>query len=264
MPLDGEMTTTTSRVLVVGTAGTGAKPRKRPAISVTRKRRPVKSQRSGGPQGRASSRRLKQIAAKKAAILDAALDLFSQFGLRGTTVDQIADTADVSKTNLFYYFSSKEEVYIAVLQRLLDQWLAPLKAVEVDGDPVESILTYIRSKVAFSRAHPEASRLFCLEIVQGAPLLGPELRTSLKALVDAKAAVIKAWIDSGKLAPVDPYHLIFSIWATTQHYADFAVQVDALVGRSLADETFVDDTVNNIQRIILDGIRVRDPNPPGC
>ena len=35
----------------------------------------------------------------------------------------------------------------------------------------------------------------------------------------------------GKLARVDPYHLIFAIWSVTQHYADFAVQVDAVLGR---------------------------------
>jgi TetR/AcrR family transcriptional regulator len=46
--------------------------------------------------------------------------------------------------------------------------------------------------------------------------------------VDAKAAVIQGWIDGGKLNAVDPYHLIFAIWATTQHYADFDVQIRAI------------------------------------
>jgi TetR/AcrR family transcriptional regulator len=38
-------------------------------------------------------------------------------------------------------------------------------------------------------------------------------------------------VKEGKLASVDPYHLIFAIWAVTQHYADFAVQVEAVIGR---------------------------------
>ena len=204
-----------------------------------------------------SPRRLKQIEAKRTAILDAALGLFSRFGLHGTTVEQIAEDASVSKTNLFYYFASKEEVYIAVLRRLLDQWLAPLRGLRPDSDPVEGIGDYITRKIAFSRSNPEASRLFCLEIVQGAPLLGEELRTSLKQLVDEKATMIRGWTAAGKLAPVDPHHLIFSIWATTQHYADFAVQIDALLNTGLDDERFAEEAATNIKRIILDGIRVR-------
>ena len=212
--------------------------------------------------GAKTPRRLKQIEAKKSAILDAALLLFSRFGLHGTTVDQIAEAANVSKTNLFYYFATKEDVYVAVLQRLLNVWLAPLRALEIDGDPVESIRDYIRRKIEFSQKNPEASRLFCLEIVQGAPLVGDELRTSLKDLVEAKVLVIRAWIEAGKLAPVDPYHLIFSIWSTTQHYADFAVQIDAVMGRRLDDNAFVEETISNIQRIILDGIRTRNHARP--
>lgn len=51
-----------------------------------------------------------------------------------------------------------------------------------------------------------------------------ELTGDLKALVDEKSAIVSGWIDRGKLAPVDPQHLIFMIWATTQHYADFATR----------------------------------------
>ena len=218
------------------------------------KSRPRNSQRAAHAK---SPRRLKQIEAKRTAILDAALGLFSRFGLHGTTVEQIAEDASVSKTNLFYYFASKEAVYVGVLSRLLEQWLAPLRGLTPDSDPIEGIGEYIRRKIAFSRTNPEASRLFCLEIVQGAPLLGEELRTSLKELVDAKAAMIRGWTADGRLAPVDPHHLIFSIWATTQHYADFAVQIDALLNTGLDDERFAEEAAVNIQRIILDGIRVR-------
>ena len=208
---------------------------------------------------KSTPRRQQRVEARSAAILDAALTLFSRFGLHGTTVDQIAAAADISKTNLFYYFASKEEVYVAVLRRLLDEWLAPLRALEVDSDPIEAIRDYIRRKVEFSRTQPEASRLFCLEIVQGAPLIGPALRTSLKALVDAKAGVIEAWIAAGRLAPVNPYHLIFAVWSTTQHYADFASQVEAVVGRGLADDDYLEQVISDIQRIILDGIKPDRP-----
>ncbi|TCK23495.1 TetR family transcriptional regulator [Ancylobacter aquaticus] len=201
--------------------------------------------------------RLRRIAEKRNAILDAALSLFSRHGLHGTTVEQIARTAAVSKTNLFYYFASKEEVYVGVLSRLLDQWLDPLRALEVETDPIEGIRAYISRKIRFSRTHPEASRLFCLEVVQGAPLLRHELETALKQLVDAKTEVIGGWIAAGKLAPIDPHHLIFALWATTQHYADFAPQIDALLGRGLDEDAFVEEATRNVQRLILDGLRPR-------
>jgi TetR/AcrR family transcriptional regulator len=207
-----------------------------------------------------TSRRARQIETKKAAILDAALQVFSRYGLHGATVEQIAEAADVSKTNLFYYFPSKDEVYIAVLERLLTDWLEPLQMLEVDSNPVEAIGNYIRRKMEFSRSSPDASRLFCLEVVQGAPLVGRVLRTSLKRLVDEKAGVINAWINAGKLAPIDPYHLIFSIWSITQHYADFSAQVEAITGRSLDDETFFEQTVNNIQTLVLGGLTSRRAN----
>lgn len=222
------------------------------ASPATPKSRP--GQRSAHPK---TPRRLKQIEAKRTAMLDAALGLFSRAGLHGTTVEQIAEDAGVSKTNLFYYFASKEEIYVAVLSRLLDEWLAPLRAIEPDADPVVAIGEYIRRKILFSRTQPAASRLFCLEIVQGAPLLKRELETSLKQLVDAKAAMIRGWTAAGKLAPVDPHHLIFAIWATTQHYADFAGQIDALLGTGLDDEAFANAAAENVSRIILEGIRFR-------
>lgn len=202
-------------------------------------------------------RRLRQVEAKRAAILNAALALFSRNGLHGTTVEQIAETADISKANLFYYFSGKEAVYVAVLRDLLDEWLAPFREMSADDDPMASLGDYIRKKIVFSRIRPEASRLFCIEMIGGAPLLGDELRSSVRELVRSKASVISAWIEAGLLAPVDPYHLIFTIWATTQHYADFAVQIEAMTGRSLAEEAFLEETIASVSRIILDGVRPR-------
>jgi len=203
------------------------------------------------------TRRSRAVAAKRSAILTAALALFSQFGLHGTSLDKVAERADVSKTNLLYYFPSKEELYIAVLKNLLDVWLAPLRALRADQHPLEAIRHYIRLKLEVSRDHPQASRLFCMEMLQGAPLLKAELAGDLRHLVEDKAAVIEQWIDEGKLAAVQPHHLIFMLWATTQHYADFSTQVEAVTGQTLHDETFFTQAVENVQRMVIEGIRVR-------
>lgn len=166
----------------------------------------------------------------QAAILGAGLDIFSQFGFRGTTLDQIAEAAGLSKPNLLYYFPSKEAIHSALLARLLETWLDPLKAMRADGDPVEEIIAYVQRKLDLSRDYPHESRLFANEILQGAPHIATVLGTDLRSLVDEKAQVIQGWADAGKIAPVDPHHLIFSIWALTQHYADFDVQVRAVLG----------------------------------
>ena len=164
-----------------------------------------------------------------AAILKAGLEVFSQFGFRGSTIDQVAETAGLSKPNLLYYFPSKEAIYTALLSQLLENWLEPLKALDRDGDPVEELLAYARRKLAMSQHFPQESRLFANEIIQGAPRIGDVLSGELKVLVDETAQVIDAWVAAGRIKPVNPYHLIFSIWALTQHYADFAVQVRAIM-----------------------------------
>ncbi|SFR16289.1 TetR family transcriptional regulator C-terminal domain-containing protein [Poseidonocella sedimentorum] len=162
-------------------------------------------------------------------ITDAALEIFSQHGFRGATLDQIAGEAGLSKPNLLYYFDSKEAIHVDVLNRLMETWLAPLEAIDPQGEPREELLRYIRRKLEMAFEFPRESRLFANEIVQGAPRMGPHLETGLKPLFEEKAALIQSWIDAGRLPPLDPRHLILSIWATTQHYADFEAQTRVLL-----------------------------------
>ncbi|MFC3607873.1 HTH-type transcriptional regulator RutR [Stutzerimonas tarimensis] len=217
--------------------------------------KPVKKTRT--PSAASLRRRAKLTETKRAQILEAALAMFSRYGLHGTSLDQVASRADVSKTNLLYYFSSKEELYLGVLRQLLDVWLLPLKGFSEEQDPVQAIGDYLRVKLELSRDHPDESRLFCMEVMQGAPVLLTELQQPLHDLVETKVAVINAWIAAGKLAPIEPHHLIFSLWATTQHYADFRVQVEAVAGRTLEDPAFFSETLENLQRLFLDGLRPR-------
>lgn len=202
-------------------------------------------------------KRSQAVAAKRDAILQAGLSQFAKYGIHGATLEHIAECAGVSKTNLLYYFPSKDALYIEVLKQILSIWLAPLRAFRRDLEPLAAIGEYIRLKMEVSRDYPEASRLFCMEMLQGAPLLMGELAGDVRPLVEEKSAIVAAWVAQGKLAPVDPHHLIFMIWATTQHYADFSVQVEAVTGATLKDGAFFRHTVENVQRMIIDGIRPR-------
>ncbi len=163
-------------------------------------------------------------------ILDAALEVFSAYGYRGGTVDQIAARCGLSKPNLLYYFRRKDDIYEALLERTLTEWLAPLRTLDADADPVAELTRYISAKLDMTFERPAASRLFANEILHGAPHIGKFLKGPLKELVEAKALVIRRWVAEGKLRPVDATHFIFAIWAVTQHYADFAVQVEAISG----------------------------------
>ncbi|QEW24403.1 TetR family transcriptional regulator C-terminal domain-containing protein [Roseovarius indicus] len=169
-------------------------------------------------------------------ILDAALEVFSQYGFRGATLDQIASEAGLSKPNILYYFSGKEEIHVTLLNALMDTWLDPLREIDPEGDPLEELLQYVHRKLDMSREFPRESRLFANEIIHGAPRMGPDLETVLKPLLEHSAAMIDGWVAEGRLAPVDPRHLIFSIWATTQHYADFDAQLQVLMeGKDVHD-----------------------------
>ena len=166
----------------------------------------------------------------QAVILEAGLQVFSQYGFRGATLDQVAAAAGLSKPNLLYYFKSKDAIYTSLLEKLLEDWLEPLQAIDPDGDPVEQLLGYANRKLTMSQNFPRESRLFANEIIHGAPRIGDVLRGELKDLVDDIARVINGWAAAGRINPVDPYHLIFTIWSLTQHYADFDVQVRAILG----------------------------------
>ncbi|MBU2357729.1 TetR family transcriptional regulator C-terminal domain-containing protein [Loktanella sp. M215] len=185
----------------------------------------------------------------RAAILSGGLDAFSSAGFKGATLDQIAEAAGLSKPNLLYYFPSKDAIYTALLEGLLDTWLDPLHALDADGDPVAEILAYAHRKLLMSRDYPRESRLFANEILAGAPQIGAVLSGPLRTLVDEKAQVLRGWMDAGRIRPSDPHHLIFSIWALTQHYADFDVQVRAVLGDAdpfTGAERFIDQLFRSV------------------
>ncbi|PZO75585.1 MAG: TetR family transcriptional regulator [Mesorhizobium amorphae] len=191
---------------------------------------------------------------KREAILEAALDVFSQEGFRGATIDRIAETAGMSKPNLLYYFRRKEDIHAELIRRMLTIWLDPLRALDAEGDPVSELRSYIRRKIETSRDFPRESRLFANEILQGAPRVLPLLEGELKALVDEKATVLQTWMRAGRLRRTDPWHLIFAIWATTQHYADFDVQVRAVLGPDRGAEGRFEDAARFLEDLFLRGL----------
>ena len=203
---------------------------------------------------RPSTRKTRAGETNTQRILDAALEVFAAYGFQGARIDQIATVAGLSKPNLLYYFRTKEALYTAVLRRTLDMWLEPLQELDSLSDPRVALSAYITRKLDYSRSHPTASRLFAMEMLQGAPHLNAALTGNLHYLVEVKSRIIESWIREGRIRPVDPKHLIFAIWATTQHYADFSTQIRSLTGKGIEDEDFYETARAMLTSILLDGV----------
>jgi TetR/AcrR family transcriptional regulator len=228
------------------------------AETVATPARQPKADAEAGTRSHSTPRPLTRIQREKQdIILEAALEVFSLHGFRGTTIDQIAEVAGMSKPNLLYYFPRKEEIHRRLMSALLETWLAPLKEMNADGDPFPEIRSYIRRKLEMARDFPRESRLFANEMLRGAEHVIDMIEVDLKNLVDEKAKVLLTWMDQGKLARTDPYHLIFSIWATTQHYADFDVQVRAVLGPDRNGEGRFEDAARYLEHLFLHGLTPR-------
>jgi len=192
-------------------------------------------------------------ARNEARILVAAEAVFAEAGFHGATTASIAVRARLPKANIHYYFGTKRALYRAVLANILDLWLGALDAIDVDRQPADALGDYIRDKIYWSRSRPNASKVFANEILHGAPQLGGYLANELRRRVDQKAAVLRSWARRGLMDPVDPVHLIFSLWAMTQHYADFEVQVRAVLGRKRLTDADFARAADTIVKLTLDG-----------
>jgi TetR/AcrR family transcriptional regulator len=186
-------------------------------------------------------------------ILAAAESIFARAGFGGATMAAIAQASGLPKANLHYYFGSKEALYREVLARILRDWLAPTHGITLDADPRTALEQYIRAKMALSAQRPDGSKVFANELLHGAPVVKELLSTELRKLVQGKAAVVQAWVDAERMAPVDGMHLFFTIWAATQTYADFDVQVTAVLGRKNLSEKEHARATEHVVSLILRG-----------
>ncbi|RKR03466.1 TetR family transcriptional regulator [Kushneria sinocarnis] len=199
-------------------------------------------------------------ARNEAHILTAAEGVFAAHGYRGGSLQAIADAAELPRSNLLYYFGSKRGLYVALLERTMARWNALLDEITVEDDPATVLTRFIHAKLALVRRHPQASRLFASEILQGAPLLQAYLRGPLREWVDTRAAIFERWRSEGRLdVRVEPRALIFLIWSATQHYADYEAQVLALTGREQLSDADDRRIADFLCHMILSGCGLQTP-----
>ena len=193
----------------------------------------------------------------EAKILAAAEAVFAENGFSGAAMSEIARRAGIPKPNLHYYCKTKEELYRRVMGRILELWLGTADEIRAESDPAEAFAHYIAAKIDLARRRPLASRVFANELIHGAPQLSGFLETELKDWVARKAKVIDGWVKEGKMQPVDPRHLFFMLWAATQTYADFAVQIAAVLGRKSLKPADYDAAARQTTEIVLRGLGLK-------
>lgn len=188
------------------------------------------------------------------AILEAAEKVFAEAGFGGATMQLIADMAGLPKANLHYYFATKEDLYRRVVQQIFEIWLDAASSFDNAPGPVEGIGAYIDAKMDISRTHPHGSKVWASEVMHGAPVIQDYLETTLRDWTEGRIAVIQRWIDEGKMQPINPRHLLYMLWATTQHYADFGHQIQTLNdGKPLTDKQWREAKAS-VRDMVLRGI----------
>ena len=167
-------------------------------------------------------------AENESRILKSAERIFARHGFRGSSMRMIADDASIPKANIHYYFSSKEKLYRRVVERIFTVWLEAAASFETSNDPHAALHSYISEKMEISRLYPDGSKVWANEVIHGAPIIHDFLTSALEDWTNSRIVAMRRWIEEGKIRDVEPRWILYMIWATTQHYADFAHQIETL------------------------------------
>lgn len=188
----------------------------------------------------------------RSIIIAAAENLFAANGFKGTSIKEIADSAGLPKTNVLYYFKTKQGLYHAVLNQILDVWNSRFDQAKEEDDPASTLAEYIYEKMQNSRHNPSASKVFAIEIINGGHNLSDTFLAEHKQWMKGRVAIIQSWINQGKMQAVNPEYLLYHIWACTQHYADFSAQITNLKGKPMKKGDFSEAT-DELINLILTG-----------
>lgn len=193
-------------------------------------------------------------------ILAAAEAVFAEQGFNGASLETIAEHAGLSKQNMLYYFPSKESLYHQVLRDILDLWIEKMALIEQDGDtPAVMLENYIRGKLALSYTRPLGSKVFASEVISGAEHLQGYIKNNLLPQLEADVALVNGWVAAGLMDPIEPKHLFFTIWASTQTYADFSAQVSLALGKDKLDEEDFVQAGDFLTHVLLKGLGLSRP-----
>ncbi len=189
----------------------------------------------------------------KALIFNAAKKEFVTYGFKGASIKRIAERANIPRANIHYYFKDKTDLYQQLLSNIIEVWNTDYDTLNADHEPKVALSAYIRAKVIHSKNDPDSSKIFASELIHGAPVLNDYLNSDFKVWLQSKVAVIETWVDKGLIDKVNPHYLLFLIWSSTQHYADFNVQVLAALDKDAMNDDDFEEVVVSLTQVILKG-----------
>ena len=200
------------------------------------------------------------------AILEAAEDRFTRLGYRATTVEDIAEAADVSVGSIYFHFDSKQGLYLAVVERALElneRYMYPAR--EVPGPPIERLLAAADAFLRFYLDHPGQFRLLVFPHVDAAdgdelPDAAAMVARRVERMHRRLARAIEDAIESGAIRRgVEPHHAARFLWASWSGVIALNVRRDGLH----LDEESMRDVLHEGTRIMVEGLapaELRDEN----
>lgn len=192
---------------------------------------------------------------KQEQILSESERQFARFGFEGVSLDSIATELGISRQNMLYYFASKDDLYGAVLDGVLESWLKGMDVMARADDPEAAISGYIRAKLRFSQQRPSGSAVFTREVMAGAPRYAEKLAQSVIPHLRSNVRAFEKWARQGLIERVDFTHLMFVIWSATQAYADLAPQFALCMGKQHLDDDDFAAAHALITKIVMRSLR---------
>jgi AcrR family transcriptional regulator len=184
--------------------------------------------------------------ARMELILNAAEELFVEKGYADTSINDIAEAADFSRTSIYQYFSSKEEIYVNILMRYTDLLAERVtQAVSASTHTIDKIRLFLEEFRAMIKQKPNFFKLYFIERHQVEPRLSPELRKELnikrRKLEDVFRDFYREGVNRGEvrdLRPKDASNLFFAqvmgMMLLREYYGDeFDVTLDEHLDKSL-------------------------------
>lgn len=187
-------------------------------------------------------------------ILQAASEAFAVTGFTATHSHDIAARAGLPKANIYYYFQTKENLYVQVLMSFIEPLVRASAALRKSDDPIVGLRAYIKARIRIIREHPFSAAVFSQELLSGGKRLPEVCKNMLQEEARRNVACLRNWIDDGRLAPCDPEHLMIFIWSATRTYTNLAWQMSQLRGVAVPDKSDFERATRTVTQMVLGGV----------
>lgn len=187
------------------------------------------------------------------AIIQAASEVFARQGYAATRVQSIAQRAGIPKSNVLYYFKSKDNLYSQVLARIAVPYLDACSAFQHQEQPLEALARHLRSLAQLFQAQPFGAKVLMAELAAGALHLPQEYAERWHAQAQQCVAALSLWIDQGLLVPADPQHLLITLWALAQSCVSLGWQMPRVLGKEKVEATDFSAALDTAIQLMLGG-----------